>query len=88
MALWTGLIVGLAYTGFARAMYRTQLAAIQREVSHSWRTVSQCLHLHRGLIMRQCHLLHFLQADRVSQTSCCLACVEAGEACLVCLVMA
>lgn len=32
MALWTGLIVGLAYTGFARAMYRTQLAAIQREV--------------------------------------------------------
>lgn len=33
MALWTGLIVGLAYTGFARAMYRTQLAAIQREVS-------------------------------------------------------
>ncbi|KAK9815160.1 hypothetical protein WJX73_009205 [Symbiochloris irregularis] len=33
MALWTGLIVGLAYTGFARAMYRTQLAAIQREMA-------------------------------------------------------
>ena len=28
-ALWTGLVVGVAYTMFARAMYRQQLAAIQ-----------------------------------------------------------
>ena len=30
-ALWTGLVVGIAYTLFVRAMYRSQLAAIQRE---------------------------------------------------------
>lgn len=31
-ALWTGLVVGIAYTLFARAMYRQQLAALQREM--------------------------------------------------------
>lgn len=31
-ALWTGLVVGVAYTLFARAMYRQQLAALQREL--------------------------------------------------------
>lgn len=30
-ALWTGLVVGIAYTLFVRAMYRSQLAALQRE---------------------------------------------------------
>ncbi len=30
-ALWTGLVVGVAYTLFVRAMYRSQLAALQRE---------------------------------------------------------
>ncbi|KAK9817576.1 hypothetical protein WJX74_000863 [Apatococcus lobatus] len=30
-ALWTGLVVGIAYTLFVRAMYRSQLAAVQRE---------------------------------------------------------
>lgn len=29
-ALWTGLIVGLAYTLFVRAMYRHQLAVVSR----------------------------------------------------------
>ena len=32
-ALWTGLVVGVAYTLFARAMYRQQLAALQRELA-------------------------------------------------------
>ena len=32
-ALWTGLIVGIAYTMFARAMYRQQLAVLQREMA-------------------------------------------------------
>lgn len=41
MALWTGLIVGLAYTGFARAMYRTQLAAIQREIARDRERAAQ-----------------------------------------------
>ncbi|BDA48648.1 hypothetical protein COCOBI_12-3290 [Coccomyxa sp. Obi] len=31
-ALWTGLVVGIAYTMFARAMYRQQLALLQREM--------------------------------------------------------
>ena len=31
-ALWTGLVVGIAYTMFARAMYRQQLAMLQREM--------------------------------------------------------
>jgi hypothetical protein len=32
-ALWTGLIVGIAYTMFARAMYRQHLAVLQREMA-------------------------------------------------------
>lgn len=31
MSLWTGLIVGIAYTIFVKLMYRSQLAALQRE---------------------------------------------------------
>ena len=38
-ALWTGLVVGIAYTLFARAMYRQQLAALQREMAREQATV-------------------------------------------------
>eukprot|EP00884_Botryococcus_braunii_P006267 jgi/Botrbrau1/15641/Bobra.4_1s0026.1 len=31
MSLWTGLIVGIAYTLFVKLMYRSQMAALQRE---------------------------------------------------------
>jgi hypothetical protein len=31
MSLWTGLIVGVAYTLFVRLMYRSQMAALHRE---------------------------------------------------------
>lgn len=31
MSLWTGLIVGVAYTLFVRLMYRSQVAALHRE---------------------------------------------------------
>ena len=40
-ALWTGLVVGIAYTMFARAMYRQQLAVLQREMARE-----QHQHLH------------------------------------------
>jgi hypothetical protein len=31
MSLWTGIIVGIAYTLFVKLMYRSQMAALQRE---------------------------------------------------------
>lgn len=41
-ALWTGLIVGLAYTLFVRAMYRHQLAVVSLPESLSSPPIPEC----------------------------------------------